>query len=68
MDFPPVHNLVTATFEHQKLKSDNGQVEAPAKAPQAVSKGQTLSGDDNVLNQPRAEQPAGVGSRLNSVA
>ena len=69
MEFPPVHNLVAATFEHQKMRSPNGTIEPPAKAPQPVAEGKGLLGDGNVLNTPEAPEPGlHVGTRLNAVA
>lgn len=69
MDFPPVRNLIVATFDqlsaHRKPIIDD----TPPQAPQPVAAGQGMEkGGGLGLNAPTTESTNRVGTVLNAVA
>ena len=42
MDFPPISNLITATFDQLDLNGNKGKNAAPPQSPQPVANGQGL--------------------------
>ena len=69
MDFPPVSNLVNATFEQLNVSRTNTP-EQPPQAPQPVATGQELdqSGGGLSVDAQAESSSNGVGTVLNASA
>jgi len=71
MDFPPLSNLISATFQELNLR-ETSEPQRPADAPQAVAAGERteeqISGEDKVAPKAFEDQPERAGSRFEAKA